>query len=69
MKRTIEVSLITFCENCAKHRRIALVSVGQWFVWMCIPCQFKYELKGMWRRLREELHFQRVEAREAKADR
>jgi hypothetical protein len=48
---TIKVHIIDFCENCGKSRRVSLVSIGKWFIWYCLPCQLRYQLNGLVRKL------------------
>jgi hypothetical protein len=41
------IAIVDFCEYCAKDRDTALVRMGRFFVWMCVPCQFRYAVKKL----------------------
>lgn len=51
---TINVAVGNFCENCGKTRRVSLIPVGRWFIWFCLPCQFRYALSRACHSLRRK---------------
>jgi hypothetical protein len=69
VKKTVEVTVLTFCENCGKHRDVFLSRAGQWFIWFCLPCLLRREARVMWQRLKREYRHRRIEAREAREER